>query len=256
MDLSKKISILPALLNLKRNIIGVRIIKHKEEFDLIEAEQLHNKITYCYMIKLGSYGRHFKANADNFFCEGALKALGLMEVPLNVISGEVYESLGLYANREVAKCAQQQVKYIKEKNYGIEVFPLNDNSERDFHVAIIIDCSYAIMRIIQGYSYYYGINNSIRIGGNQGICSESTAVPYINNDINISMLCSGTRFFAKWDENDVAVGIPYDKMNAVIDGIINTINPTESDERKLEIIRRMSKKQIDLSIEVGKNYYV
>ena len=256
MEIREKINILPILLNLKRKIVGVRIIKDREEFDLIDVEQVRNKITYCYMIKLASYGQHFKAKADNFWCEGALKALGLMDVPDNVISGEVYESLGLYANREVARNAQKDVKYIEEKNYGVEIFSLDDNPGKDFDVAIIVDSPYAIMRIVQGYSYYYGINKSIRVGGNQAICSESTATPYLDDDINLSMLCSGTRFFAKWDENDVSIGIPYSKMNDIIHGIINTINSTESDKKKMKIIDKLSKKDIGLDIELDKNYYI
>lgn len=256
MDLIEKISILPILLNLKRKIVGVRIINNKEEYDSIDARQVKSKITYCYMIKRGASGQHFKAKADNFWCEGALKALGLVDVPENVTSGEVYESLGLYTNREVAKHAQKDVKYIEERNYGIEVFPLDDNPSKKFDVAIIVDKSYPIMRISQGYSFYYGINKSIRIGGNQAICSESTATPYLEDDINISMLCSGTRFFAKWDEEDISIGIPYSKMSNIIDGIIHTINPTESNEKKLKIIEELSKRDIDLGIEIDKNYYV
>lgn len=256
MELSDKISILPILLNLKRKIVGVRIIKNKEEYDSINVREIKSKVTYCYMIKRGGSGQHFKAKADKFWCMGASKALGLIDVPENVISGEVYESLGLYIDREVAKSAQKDVKYIEERNYGIEVFPLDDYPNRKFDVAIIVDTSYPIMRITQGYSYYYGINKSIRIGGNQAICSESTATPYLEDDINISMLCSGTRFFAKWDENDISIGIPYSKMNNIIDGIINTINSTEPNEKKLKIIEELSKKGIDLGIELDKNYYI
>lgn len=51
------------------------------------------------------------------------------------------------------------------------------------------------MRIVQAYTYKYGVHKNITLGGNQGICSECTAVPYENNDLNISTLCSGTRFF-------------------------------------------------------------
>ncbi|WP_373897618.1 DUF169 domain-containing protein [Haloimpatiens sp. FM7315] len=256
MELSEKISILPSILNLKRQVVGVKIIKNKENYDFIEAKQIKNKITYCYMIKLATYGKHFKAKAENFLCDGASKALGLMTVPDNVISGQVYESLGLYENREVAKEAQRDVKYIKEKNYGVEIFSLNNFPAKEFDVAIIIDSSYKIMRLMQGYSYYYGVNKNISFSGNQGICSEATAVPYINDDVNASMLCSGTRFFAKWNEDDIAFGIPYSKMSKVIDGVINTINPTESDEKKQEIIKKLKDKDINLNIELGKNYYI
>lgn len=256
MELSEKISILPILLNLKRKIVAVRIIKDKKEYDSINAKEVKNKATYCYIIKRGGAGEYFKAKADNFLCQGASKALGLMDTPENVISGEVYEASGLYKECEVAKLAQEDVKYIEERNYGVEVFPLDDYPRKKFDVAIIVDESYPIMRITQGYSYYYGINKSIRIGANQAICSESTATPYLEDDINISMLCSGTRFFAKWDKNDVSIGIPYSKINNIIDGIINTINPTEPNKKKIKIIEELSKRGIDLRIELNKNYYV
>lgn len=255
MDLKEKLRVLPDALGLKRKVVGVRIFKRQEEYEQSKSRELTHKITYCYMVKLGSYGRRFKANLSHFHCEGASKALGMINANEKVISGEIYESLGLYANRKVAKKAQEDTVYLDQNNYGVEIFPLEDYPNTPYDIAIMIDNSYVIMRIIQGYSYNEGIHKEIRLGGNQGICSEVTAFPYAKQDINISLLCSGTRFFSRWSDEDLAIGIPYHKMNSVVDGILKTINPTEPDSKKKNIIKKLEEKHVDLSITMNSSYY-
>ena len=255
MDFKEKLHVLPDVLDLKRKMVGVRIFKDQEAYEKSESRELRHKITYCYMVKLGSYGKHFKANASHFLCEGALKALGMINLDPKVLSGEIYESLGLYRSREIAKDAQQEMLYREQKIYGVEIFPLDENPENPYDIAIIVDNSYVIMRVVQGYSYNEGIHKGIRIGGNQGICSEVTAFPFAKNDINVSLLCSGTRFFAKWDPEDVAIGIPQHKMSRVVDGIIKTINPTESDSRKKIILKKLRNQNVNFNITMDSNYY-
>lgn len=101
-----------------------------------------------------------------------------------------------------------------------------------------------MMRVIQGYAYHYGVTKNISMSGNQAICAESTVYPYINNTINLSFLCSGTRYLANWSENEVAVGMPYPIFLNVIDGIYNTVNAVEMNERKQKINKALSKEKL------------
>lgn len=91
---------------------------------------------------------------------------------------------------------------------------------------------------------HYGVTKNISMSGNQAICAESTVYPYINNTINLSFLCSGTRYLANWSENEVAVGMPYPIFLNVIDGIYNTVNAVEMNERKQKINKALSKEKL------------
>ncbi|KNF08395.1 hypothetical protein CLPU_7c00230 [Gottschalkia purinilytica] len=110
-----------------------------------------------------------------------------------------------------SKLVQKDITYINHEIYGLEIRPLKDFIEKP-DIVIMITNPYQSMRIIQGYTYQLGVHKNIKIAGNQVFCSECTATPYESNDLNISMLCSGTRYFAKWDNNEMTIGIPYNKQ--------------------------------------------
>ena len=92
------------------------------------------------------------------------------------------------------------------------------------------------MRVIQGYTCTYGIQPELNATGNQAICVECTAYPMLTGRLNLSMLCSGTRFFAGWKSSEAAVGIPYSQLEGTVRGLRDTVNGTEMDDRKKEII--------------------
>ena len=160
----------------------------------------------------------------------------------------MYNSLG------VAKEVQKNVTYINHKIYGVAVKPLI-NFEEEPDVVIMIVNPYQAMRVVQGYSYHYGVSKNIKLTGNQGLCSECTATPYENNDLNISLLCANTRLAAKWNDNEMGLGIPYHMFSTVANGIIQTLNPSEPNSRKRKIIEHAKQKDIEINVELGTSYY-
>ena len=98
--------------------------------------------------------------------------------------------------------------------------------------AIIATTPYNSMRIIQGYAYSYGMPKAINMIGNQALCLECTARPYTIKDMNVSMLCIGTRHRAGWKDDEMAIGIPIEQFEDVVSGLINTLNLMENDANK------------------------
>jgi len=257
MDIGAQVDKLYCALNMSRNLVGVKFIFSEEEFDNIGTEPMKGKASYCQMVKLAAMGRHIKSCRDNFTCGGGVRAIGLEEPDNSVISGQLYyNTLKLYNRLGTAKAVQKYVTFIEHRIYGVLLKPLQDcDIEPD--IVIIILNPYQAMRVIQGYAYHYRAPKNIRMTGNQAICSECTAVPYETNDLNISCLCSGTRMLAGWDVNEMSIGIPFNMFNNIVDGVIKTINPTEPDSVKNEILLRCKEKGItlDIDVEPGKAYY-
>lgn len=245
---------LKCILDLNRNIVGVKFIFTKEEFDSINVSQVKGKLSYCNMVKFATRGRSFKANLDNFLCIGSAKALGLKEVDESAIAGRVYYSFGMYDSLCTARNVQKDVTFLNHKIYGVVVMPLEEY-QFDPDVVLFILNPYQGMRIIQGYTYHYRAIKNIKITGNSGICSECTAVPYDTNDLNISLLCSNTRFSAKWCDDELGIGMPFNMFDRIFDGIVKTIDPCEPDERKLKIIDRSKRLSKNFDINLGKSYF-
>ncbi|AFS78154.1 hypothetical protein DUF169 [Gottschalkia acidurici 9a] len=242
-------------LDLKRKVIGVKLIYSEKEFSECTAKKLKNKMTYCTLVKLASSGYTFKADLDNFACLSAARALGIIDPTDDWLSGCQYRDRKMYQDLETSQKVVDNTTNIQQKVYGILVGPIEKCSFIP-DVAIIITTPYNSMRLIQGYTYKYGTNVNYKIIGNQAICSECTAYPFENNDINISMLCSGTRHMAGWDKDEMAIGIPIDKFIDMVDGVYETINIMEPNKDKTIIDEKLKKLgRKDLNIEYDKNYY-
>lgn len=241
-------------LNIDRKVVGIRFLFTKEEYEKVDSSPAKSKLSYCMMVKVASSGKSIKVRDEHFWCSSSARAFGFKEVDEIIKSGIEYYSYGLYNELGNARKVIEEMVYLDHSIYGIELRPIEEFEDKP-HMVIIISQPYNIMRIVQGYSYKYGYSKNIRFVGNQGLCSELTTRPYINNDINISLLCSNTRYSCKWRDDEMGIGIPYTLFEDIMDGVINTMNHVEPDYRK-EIIREKSNKdKLELDIKFGKNYY-
>jgi uncharacterized protein (DUF169 family) len=254
MDNETRVTLLQCLLGLKQKPVGVKFIFKHEEFAALEVEQVTHKVSYCNMVRLASIGRSLKANADGFGCISAGRALGIIENNNFVASGRHYARHGLYDSRCTAKSVQSDVTFVRHQAYGVIVRPLQDFAD-DPDVVIVIANPYQVMRLIQGYAYHFGAKKDIKMTGMQAVCSECTAIPYENNDLNVSVMCSGTRFLCNWDDSVLGVGLPYNKFDLIVDGVVKTMNASDPDSKRKIIIDRLRQTGLHLEVILGKNYY-
>lgn len=246
-----------ALLNIERKIVGVKLIKNKQEFDSYDVVNLLNPLSYCVAVKSASLGHRIKFDKLTSGCGGSTRALGLEKPADDFLDGTAPYRLGLFKDENVAKRAALETGNILSNTYGVLVQPVEFFSRNDKpDVVIAIGKPRELMRIIQGYTYNKGISKQFSMSGNQGVCVEATAYPLIHNTVNMSLLCSGTRFLAEWAEDEGAVGIPISLFSEVIDGIYNTVNAVEMDKRKSEISEELTLNNIEcMEMEYGKTYY-
>ncbi len=251
---NEKMDRLYSSLNINRKIVGVKFLFSEDEFDSFDVEPAKNRLSYCMMVKIASSGKSIKVRSEHFKCNSSARALGIKKSDSRVKSGREYHSYGLYGSLGTAKKVQSEVTYIGDSIYGVVLQPI-EMFKAEPDVAIIISNPHNIMRVVQGYTYTYGMAENIRFAGNQGVCSELTARPYENNDINISLLCSNTRFSCKWEDGEMGVGMPYMIFLNVLEGVLNTINPTEPDYKKEDIMKRAEERNVDVQVVKGENYY-
>ena len=123
-------------------------------------------------------------------------------------------------------------------------------------VVMILANPYICMRTIQGYSHFNGIAENIQIVGNQGICYEGAARVLQTEDINLSLLCIGTRHRAGWSDNLMCVSIHKSKFEKTVLGILNTVNIMESNKNKELISKKLESRNLDSTfIKKDFNYY-
>lgn len=250
----KEIKKLELALGLKREIIGVKFIFIKEEYDDLKIKEMEKRNTFCGAAALAMNGKMLKAKLDCFTCQGGPEMLGMKTVSNYVKSGKQFSIFRLYEDMAVAREVQNDLCFVDQKIYGIIVGPLKEMEDAD--VAMFICSAWQGMRVIQGYTYHYGMAKNIGMIGNQGICSDLVARPYMKNDLNISVMCLGARMHTKAEDGEIGIGMPIRMLWTVINGVIKTINPAMEDRRKEELIERMmeNEEELGVTIELGKMY--
>jgi uncharacterized protein (DUF169 family) len=242
-------------IKLDRKIIGIKFIFDADEFTKAEAKELTGKMAYCVMVRNAMTGKNLKAAEKNAGCFGGARALGLIELDELSTSGRFYNKFGLYQDLTTSKNVQKNMTFCRHKAYGVMVKPLDEyNEEPD--VVLIVTTPYNGMRIIQAYTYVFGFNTSLKMSGNQAICSECTAFPFESGDINVSLLCAGTRYKAKWGDEELAIGFPFHQFLQIVKGLSATLDPIEPNEKKIEIeVRFKEQNEKCPEIHYNKNYY-
>lgn len=242
-------------LALNKRIVGIKFLFAKSDYEAADVAPVKKSMHYCVMVKAAMSGTGFKATGDDLTCLGGARATGLKEADNFNKSGQHAMKLGLYHDMTTAKSVRDGISICDHHAYGIMVKPLEDyNQEPD--VVMIVSNPYNIMRVLQGYSYYYGLQSNFKMTGNQAICSEATAAPYLTNDINVSMLCIGTRHEAGWKDDELAVAFPYNRFETIAKGVMETINIMDNNNKKKAIEEKLNENNIQkLEIRYNHNYY-
>ncbi len=241
-----------------REFVGIRFLFSEEEFNNATAVELKKPIYFCQMVRAATRGNAVKAAAEAHRCPAAIRCLGIIEPGEFHRSGCRAFGNQLYHDLNTAKYSRDRQTLCDHKAYGVMVKPLTqfDETEPPPQVIQIITNPYHAMRVIQGYTYFYGIYPNFKMSGLQAICSESTAYPYMSNEINVSMLCGGTRMFAKWDDSEVDVSIPYSKFPLTVEGTLRTMNLEDPDCKKAVARAKLKKNGMEdeFPLDDGFNY--
>lgn len=241
-------------LELDRKIVGIKFLHSPLEYEKETAEELKNKINYCVLVKIAMSGYGKKAKLDVFGCMSAARAFGMVEPDDIWLEGCCYKNKGMYRDLATSRKVVRNTSCSTQKAYAIVVKPLEEYGEDEPDIVIMVTHPYNIMRLIQGYTYEFGTYNSYKLIGNQAFCSECTAYPLESNEINISALCSGTRYYAGWKKEEMALGIPYGKFERMIEGLSKTANVLEPSWEKEKIKHKAEEVGInDLKLDFEKH---
>ena len=244
------------LLAVKGHIVGIQFAPDEQAFATMAAREIAAEVAYCVVVKAAVSGRSYKLPKHHSGCNGSTRALGFARPSERFFSGELYNSLGLYKDLATSKAVAGTVTYCRTVNYGVMAKPLERYEDELPDVVIMITDSRNAMRVVQGYTYRFGMQTHLTMSGNQAICAECTSYPFESSRLNVSLLCSGTRHLAKWQDTDIAIGLPFSQFAATVDGIEKTANAVELDGRKTEIQRCFSARGLtEPDFQLGYTYY-
>ncbi len=245
--------VLKSILDLDREIIGVKIHIQEEEFEKSKFREINRKIAYCTLVRNATRGEAIKIAGNNFACFGAATSLGISKAREKSLTGFRQFENSSYKTMPISRSYAKRHAHINMQTYGVSIGPLNAfDFEPD--VVIVVCNPNSAMRIIQGYNHNHSFYNGFEFIGLGAICREVTSFPYENNKINISMMCPGTRMLCQWDDNEMAVGVPFNQFYSMVEGVVETINPFERNKNKRKILKKLEENNIDIPIDIKLNH--
>lgn len=254
MDIKNSVDLIEGYLDLDRKPVGVKFLFTKEDFRNFDVAQRDRKVTYCNAVQLASTGKCMKLTKENQACPNGSSALHFQDVMPPIASGVGRHKKNIYHDVETSKSVSDEMIFLKEEPYGVAVMPL-DAYETEPDVVIVISSPYNVMRLIQGNGYFNGYTANLKTVGLQAVCQDLTSYPYHTEDINISMLCPGTRLVANWKVDEIGIGIPFAKWFEIVEGVKETTNPFERNDKKRSIEQRLKERGLDASeIKFNSNY--
>ncbi len=254
MDIKKSVELFEAYLALDRKPVGVKFFFDRDEFMNFKVDQRDRKVTYCNSVQLASIGKSMKLTNDNQGCPNGAFALNFRPVPPPIASGVGRHSKNIYHDVETSKSINDKMEFMKKEPFGIAVMPL-EAFEEEPDVVIVVSSPYNIMRMLQGYGHFYGYTDNLRTIGLQAVCQDLTTYPYNTQDINITLLCPGTRLVADWKEGEIGMGLPFNRWYSIVEGVKQTTNPFERNSKKRAIEERLKAKGLDTSeLKFDSNY--
>ncbi len=243
---------LESYLLLGRQPVGIKF--NFKDNDCCGIKPREYKTSYCNAVRLATTGKRTCMLDQTYACMGGARALGVEpNEPIEVASKRRVNN-GSYYNQKIAQKIAENMVALKQKPLSTIIQPLKYFQENP-DVIIIIGKPYAVMRVVQGYSYYYGPINNISTAGMQAVCQDLTSRVYQTQELNVSFLCPGTRMLCSWKEDELGIGIPFKLFEKTFQGIKDTINPFERNKHKEKISKELKSNNLDESFIVFNQNY-
>ena len=245
-----------ALLTLDRHLVGIKFLSTPEDYEQSPARAMRAKIAYCVVVKAAMSGKSIKLSHEFSGCNGGGRALGLSTPTKAFTSGELYHGFGLFKDPATSKQVADSMTACRKSSYGVMAQPLKMYADDPPDVVILAADARNAMRVVQAYTYSYGSRPVFKMTGNQAICSECTAHPLEMDQMNISMLCAGTRYLARWKPGEITMGLPFHRFVETVDGLLKTVDAVELDPAKQRIRENLVAQGFsDPNFRLGHTYF-
>ena len=192
-------------LGLEKSPVAVKLFLDKK--DIPEGiQKIEENLRHCEMVQRAVQGEIFYSTAkEQQLCNGA-GALGLMEPPEKVKSGEMHYSLGKFSSLGSAKRTLDVIPRIDPIMEAIAYAPL-ETALYGPDIVIIICNPQQAMQLAQAMVYTSVDRFTADFAGIQSICADAVAGPYTTKRPNITLGCDASRKFADIKPYEVIVGI-------------------------------------------------
>ncbi|MDR0888233.1 MAG: DUF169 domain-containing protein [Candidatus Methanoplasma sp.] len=195
-----------SILGLRAEPVAIRLIREGETAPVQWETQ--DQMSHCQAFFRARAGEKLNIPMSNQSCHVGASALGMVETPEKVASGEFHANVGIHDSVDAAGKMINARKVIPFKTVGELMCPLG---EADFEpdvvvVADIPERIYWIAALITAVSGGRAVFTSSPF---QSICEDVTVIPITSGLPNISLGCFGCRKRTGMANDELVCGVPY-----------------------------------------------
>jgi len=211
-DYKKLSEKLTDILGLEQQPVGVLFIEGDERPAGYSADK---KYTFCQFLMKARAGEKLLAGPDNITCANGASALGFMEVPDRLRTGDFLEYLGTFT-KEGARRTMEEMPRIELNRYScIALAPL---SQADFDPDVIVleTMPEHLMWLSLAALYEEGGRLNFSSSISNGTCVDVTAVPHLTQKLNVSLGCYGCRNATLIPDTCLLAGFPGSHLERLV----------------------------------------
>lgn len=204
-------------LGLEKSPVAIKFVLREKDLPK-DIPKVSESIRHCEMVQKAAQGETFYATADEQLCKGGASAIGLMDTPEKVKTGEFYYELGRFSSLGSAKRTMDAIPKIDNMMYALVYTPLE---KANFHpdIIVIISNPAQAMKLSQALVYTLGGRVESNFAGIQSICADAVAGPFLRKTANITLGCSGSRKFADIKNEEVIIGLNGENIGCVVNAL-------------------------------------
>jgi uncharacterized protein (DUF169 family) len=208
---------LKSTLNLRWEPVAITLVPTGEPLPDIPLPR--ERLRYCQSLMAARRGRSFLMPTNRHACPDGTSILGLTEMPAKLASGELYLLFHKLDSLEAARHMAHERPHLEPRSIqATAVTPLADARITPQVIAVFAQPEQA-MWLLMSASYYTGHRFELQASGYNAQCVETTLIPYLTGQPNVSFGCYGCRASSDISDDLMFVGLPIDMMPTIVRGL-------------------------------------
>ena len=177
-------------------------------------------IRHCQAIMRARKGESLVVPANKQACPVGASSLGLSPLPEKVASGEFHHNMGMYDTQEAAKATMGRRPSLPTGSIeATALAPLSGAKLKPDVIVITGTPEQVFWLLPAATTFSMGGRVTVEMAAVQASCADSTVVPYLSGNVNISLGCFGCRKTTDIAPEEMLVGIPGNKIREIVDAM-------------------------------------
>jgi uncharacterized protein (DUF169 family)/NAD-dependent dihydropyrimidine dehydrogenase PreA subunit len=177
------------------------------------------RLRYCQSLMAARRGRSFMMPASRHACPDGTSILGLTEMPPKLASGELYLLFHKLHSIEAAQRMANERPHLPPRSIQATVVTPLANAQTEPQVVAVFAEPEQVMWLLMSASYYTGHRFDLHASGYNAQCVETTLIPYLSGQPNVSFGCYGCRASSDISDDLMFVGLPLALMPTIVRGL-------------------------------------